>query len=749
MDEINDDIECAFCLEEITKFAVPFSNNLLLGDKHCRHNFCYFCLKQFVENKLKKHEKPLCPLCNEPFDGFIENRMANELFQKSKNLFSKSKVLQNDNDNLENSLLEKEQAITQLSKKVKEVNKECSQKEMEGQNLRQRVEHLEFELSETSQTRLKELEGYQMKIDLQQQEILKLAQNKQDLMEIQSKQQELQLKIKYYEQTVRDLEQYKLEQSRKQSQQEQQIQQHGVNSQKLKNIIQSQQEEIEKLKNQIQETQSIYYNQMESTDRYTKTIQDMDSAISALKIELFSSKTQINDLQQKNRNLEKRIEEFTVQKTSSSSSSSSYSGSLLDKSLVGNVGKLTSNSVNALTNSFSYLMGSRGVNNNSSANGNNSFVISWKSFSIFESRNQLKSGSNSCLVKRIQYNGYQYALKSIPYQPPTGLAYYTQQGLTDSDILSFREPMLLHKLSHVNLLKLEGMTKDDSTGMFYSILSPFAQMDLEFVIAEYRRSPPTWQQVKMITYQMLSAISYMHSQDLVHRDIKPTSVLVYPDSQIKLCSLTKSVSVFTYPMKPLNNTVYSSSSSCYLPPEYLLSIIDTEYNNNNQNVSNKSMDWKSFDVWSVGVVALELIFGRKLFATQNPKKNDTQFKEFLDICCNIFSYREITATMATPIKELNLLGKKFPVNHIKSIQGELCLVQGKMPEDFYALLTSMLCFDPSQRLKSEQAVNHPTFTSEPYYCKKDSLKQRDIASALTDSNIRDFLRDKCYGLIQV
>jgi mitogen-activated protein kinase 15 len=42
---------------------------------------------------------------------------------------------------------------------------------------------------------------------------------------------------------------------------------------------------------------------------------------------------------------------------------------------------------------------------------------------------------------------------------------------------------------------------------------------------------------KYILYQCIKALKYMHSGDLLHRDMKPSNVLLNSDCHIKLCDL--------------------------------------------------------------------------------------------------------------------------------------------------------------------------------------------------------------------
>uniref|UniRef100_A0A1I8JL92 Protein kinase domain-containing protein n=1 Tax=Macrostomum lignano TaxID=282301 RepID=A0A1I8JL92_9PLAT len=42
-------------------------------------------------------------------------------------------------------------------------------------------------------------------------------------------------------------------------------------------------------------------------------------------------------------------------------------------------------------------------------------------------------------------------------------------------------------------------------------------------------------QIRKITYQLLDAISFCHSHNCIHRDVKPENILVTRDTKVKLC----------------------------------------------------------------------------------------------------------------------------------------------------------------------------------------------------------------------
>jgi mitogen-activated protein kinase 15 len=40
---------------------------------------------------------------------------------------------------------------------------------------------------------------------------------------------------------------------------------------------------------------------------------------------------------------------------------------------------------------------------------------------------------------------------------------------------------------------------------------------------------------RFIFYQIVKAIKYLHSAELIHRDLKPTNILINSDCHVKIC----------------------------------------------------------------------------------------------------------------------------------------------------------------------------------------------------------------------
>lgn len=120
-------------------------------------------------------------------------------------------------------------------------------------------------------------------------------------------------------------------------------------------------------------------------------------------------------------------------------------------------------------------------------------------------------------------------------------------------------------------------------------------------------------QAKLIANQLASALEFMHSLKLVHRDVKPENVLVFKQNftQIKLCDFGS-----TKPEKMLvSRTLETSASSC--APEICQLVVHENYYTHS-----------SSDVWQVGILLFVCLTGSEPW--DRADISDPGFTEYAD-----------------------------------------------------------------------------------------------------------------------
>lgn len=157
-----------------------------------------------------------------------------------------------------------------------------------------------------------------------------------------------------------------------------------------------------------------------------------------------------------------------------------------------------------------------------------------------------------------------------------------------------REINIIRNLKHPNLVELIEII---SSGNKIEIILEFGGEDLR---TYYSRIPyiKRVKEIKNIGFQVLNGLNYLHSLNIMHRDIKPDNILI-KNSEIKICDfgLAKSPVPFNFQ----HNTLPVCTLS-YRPPELF--------------GTNKKYD-KSIDIWSLGCVLYEFIIKFPVFKGNN------------------------------------------------------------------------------------------------------------------------------------
>ena len=154
-----------------------------------------------------------------------------------------------------------------------------------------------------------------------------------------------------------------------------------------------------------------------------------------------------------------------------------------------------------------------------------------------------------------------------------------------------REIAILKTISHENIISLIDHFEDDMNIYLVTKYYPFGSL-YDKIRANKTISEPL---VKEYTKQLISAISYLHSENIIHRDIKTDNILLAAsngsNNQIILCDFGWAVQTNSL-RKSLCGTLD------YLSPEM---VNEKEYG-------------PEVDYWSLGVVIYESLTGKLPFS---------------------------------------------------------------------------------------------------------------------------------------
>jgi len=252
------------------------------------------------------------------------------------------------------------------------------------------------------------------------------------------------------------------------------------------------------------------------------------------------------------------------------------------------------------------------------------------------------------------------------------------QNATDAQ-RTFREIIFLQELTdHENIISLLDVMKANNDKDIYLIFE-FMETDLHAVI---RANILEDVHKRYIIYQLLKAMKYMHSGAVIHRDMKPSNLLLNSECLVKVADfgLARSVEFKSQETRHPVLTDYVATR-WYRAPEILLG--STDYT-------------KGVDMWSIGCILGELLTGKPLFP-------GTSTMNQLD--------RVIEVTGRPDKDDIEAINSSFAATMLESLPDteprSLSSMFPNADDDSLDLMYKLLQFNPNKRITADEALEHP------------------------------------------
>ena len=158
----------------------------------------------------------------------------------------------------------------------------------------------------------------------------------------------------------------------------------------------------------------------------------------------------------------------------------------------------------------------------------------------------------------------------------------------------YNEINIHSKLDHENIIKVYNFYEDEDN---INIIMEYAKNGNLFQNIIEKKINLSEEQIFDYFIQVINAVYYLHQNNIIHRDIKPENILIAENNILKLCDFGWAKEL----------TLENRSTFCgtmeYMAPEIVYS---------------ENYDY-SVDMWSLGILFYELLFGHSPFKGKNTK----------------------------------------------------------------------------------------------------------------------------------
>ncbi|WVO22830.1 uncharacterized protein IAS62_004173 [Cryptococcus decagattii] len=186
-----------------------------------------------------------------------------------------------------------------------------------------------------------------------------------------------------------------------------------------------------------------------------------------------------------------------------------------------------------------------------------------------------------------------------------------RSGLDERQKHFQRREMGLHRLAsgHPSIITMDRIFEEGD--YIYVVMDYGDEGDLFSMITDKKRYVGDNELIRNVFLQLLDGVSWMHSLGISHRDIKPENIVCSQDgTRVRICD-------FGLATSEERSSEFGCGSTFYIAPECL----------GDWFPENKTYPTRSGDIWSLGVILVNLVCGRNPWRIASP--SDESFNSYL------------------------------------------------------------------------------------------------------------------------
>ncbi|KDO27987.1 CMGC/CDK protein kinase [Saprolegnia parasitica CBS 223.65] len=251
-------------------------------------------------------------------------------------------------------------------------------------------------------------------------------------------------------------------------------------------------------------------------------------------------------------------------------------------------------------------------------------------------------------------------------------------------ITAIREIKLLKRLRQENCVQLKDVVVGRKrSGVF--LVFEYCEHDLSALLTNVRH-PFTESEAKRVLIELLRAVEYLHSLNIIHRDLKLSNILYDGFGRVKLADFGLARET-GYPMEM--NLTPKVVTLWYRAPELLFGC---------------ETYTAAIDMWAIGCIFGELILNEPLMNGSTD----------LDQVQKIYQLLGRPNERIWPGLSALPHASKFHIDGASSYSTLERVFEKRLSSSGMNLLAQLLAYDPKKRLTATEALAHPYFNEKPF-----------------------------------